>query len=128
MPPRVRSISRRRATAAVVVAAALVALVAPLPSSTIEAWYSRGLYPPVQRALTAMSNFAPFALLDVAAVAALAAWVAVVVRILRTSRPAGALAAIAVRLVVFTAVSYLVFLALWGLNYRRIPLERKLEF
>jgi len=114
--------------AAVIVLAALVALMAPLPSSTIEAWYSRGLYPPLQRALTAMSNLAPFALLDVAALAALAAWVAVVVGILRTNRPAGALAAIAVRLVVFTAVSYLVFLALWGLNYRRIPLERKLDF
>jgi len=48
--------------------------------------------------------------------------------IARSRRPVAAMTAIAVRLVVFTAVSYLVFLALWGLNYRRIPLEQKLEF
>ena len=33
-----------------------------------------------------------------------------------------------VRFVVFAAATYLVFLAVWGLNYRRMPLEEKLEF
>ena len=128
MPPRSHNPSRGRAIAAAIVVAAMVALLAPLPSSTVEAWYSRGLYPPLQRSLTAVSNLAPFALLDIAALAALALWAAAVVRIARSRRPVAALAAVAVRLVVFTAASYLVFLALWGLNYRRIPLERKLEF
>jgi Protein of unknown function (DUF3810) len=128
MPPRVRNLSRRTAIGAGIVAAAVAGLFAPLPAPLIEAWYSRGLYPPLQRSLTAVSNLVPFALLDVAGIAALALWVAMVVRIARSMRAAPALATIASRLVVFTATSYLVFLAVWGLNYRRVPLEEKLEF
>ena len=28
----------------------------------------------------------------------------------------------------FAAATYVIFLACWGLNYRRLPLEKKLEF
>jgi hypothetical protein len=128
MPPPVRSRSRRTAIALGVIFAALLGLVAPLPPATVEGWYSRGLYPPLQRTLTAISNLVPFALLDLAALMALALWVMMVIRIARSVRPMLALRMVAARLVVFTALSYLVFLALWGLNYRRIPLEQKLDF
>ncbi|MEO7276105.1 MAG: DUF3810 family protein, partial [Vicinamibacterales bacterium] len=124
MPPRAHS----PAIAIGVVAAALVGLVAPLPPALVEIWYSRGIYPSLQRTLTAVSNLVPFAWLDLAALVALGIWAAMVVRMARSLRPVVALRTVAVRLVVFTAASYLVFLALWGFNYRRLPLEQKLEF
>ena len=128
MPPPV---PRRRAALAIgagIVAAALIGLIAPLPSSAIETWYSRGLYPPLQRTVTGVSNLVPFALLDLAALVALALWAAMVVRLARSMPSRLAMRAVALRLVVFTAATYLVFLAVWGLNYRRIPLEEKLDF
>jgi hypothetical protein len=112
-----------------IVAAALAAAVVPTPPELVEIWYSLGLYPQIQRALTSASNLSPVALFDVAFAALLAIAIARVARwrarggAMRTALPGAALG-----LVTFAAVLYLAFLLLWGLNYRRTPLERKLEF
>lgn len=110
--------------AALVVAAIALALV-PLPAPAVERWYSRGVYPPIQRALTGASNLVPVALLDVAA------GVLLVVGLAGLWRAAGWGARfrwLAVRLVAGAAVVYILFLALWGLNYRRERLEDKVAF
>jgi hypothetical protein len=63
---------RRVAWGAVFVLAAAGAL-APIPAWTIERWYSVGLYPLVQQALTRASNLVPFALFDALCVRAIVA-------------------------------------------------------
>lgn len=112
---------------AIVVAAALAAFV-PLPAAWIEGVYARRMYPVFQPWVTGVSNLSPVALLDVAVALLLVAlglgffrgWGTHGVRhaVVRTI----AVAAIG------TAVIYLLFLGSWGLNYRRVPLERKVDF
>ena len=110
------------------VLAALAAAVLPLPDGVIERWYSEGAYPRLQRILTGASNLIPIPLFDVLCIAALAGAVLTIIRCLRAAGwRRGALAAGA-RLLAAAAVTYLIFLAAWGLNYRRIPLEEKLRF
>ena len=109
------------------VALALAAAVLPIPPGAVEQWYSRAFYPAVQTSLTPMTNQIPIALLDVSVVVLL---VIAVWRVFRLRRKVGvprALAAAAFGLVTLLAAVYLVFLVLWGLNYRRLPLERKLQ-
>jgi hypothetical protein len=116
------------ASGAAAVVLALAALVAPLPPTLIEEWYSRGLYIHFQRILTPISNLVPVALLDLAVIVAIITWAVYVARVRRSARWLSALKIVMVRLSVFAAAVYLTFLACWGLNYRRVPLERKLEF
>jgi hypothetical protein len=119
----------KRVVKACIVVAAGVAAVLPWPESVVERWYSTGIYPVLQQPMTGLSNRVPFALADVAVVAALATWLLMAVLELRRSgrrRIGAALGRIAARTVVSVAVIYLAFLGLWGLNYRRLPLERKL--
>ena len=59
---------------------ALAAGFTPIPSTTIERWFSTGLYPALQRQVTPLSNLLSFAVLDVLAVAGCAAVVAAVIR------------------------------------------------
>ena len=108
---------------------ALAAGFTPIPSTTIERWFSTGLYPALQRHVTPVSNLLPFAVLDVLAVAWCAAIAVVVIRaahaarktrrVLPVFRALGHLASAA-------ALVYLAFLMLWGLNYRRVPMAERL--
>ena len=113
---------------AIVVLAALAA-VAPFDARLVERWYSTFIYPPIQRVLTPVSNLVPFAWLDVLALAAFCGVVVVMARSIllsrrkRTWRPVFLTFA---RLVTATAVAYIVFLAVWGLNYRRVPMTDRL--
>ena len=113
---------------ALIVITALTAAVVPYPAALVERVYSRGLYPRLQPLLTRASNAAPIAILDVV-VLLLLAWG--LVSVLRRWRKRG-LASAVVRLLSWTltsaAVLYLLFLATWGLNYRRVPLESKLAY
>jgi len=121
----------KRVAMAGVVAAAGIAAVLPWPESAVERWYSTGFYPLLQQPMTGLSNHLPFALADVALLAAISAWLFMAVFQLRRSgrRQIGvALGRIAARTVVAAAAIYLAFLGMWGLNYRRLPLERKLGF
>lgn len=115
---------------------ALVALAAtaawiPTPSDVIERFYSLGAYAAIQGPITALSNRAPFALLDPLLVVVLAVWLALALRDLSGKSRTGLLRAaapIAARTVVWAAAFYVIFLLVWGLNYRRTPLLRKLAF
>ncbi len=89
-----------------------------------------GVYPVLQRVVTTVSNLSPFALIDVLLVGG-ALWVILlIVTAVKMFRPGGArrLPRLAVMAVLPGAVLYLAFLGLWGFNYRRLPLERKLPF
>jgi hypothetical protein len=112
---------------AIVLPALLVAFV-PLPGRLVEAWYSRGVYPSIQAAITPLTNRAPTAVLDVAIIVLLVALAFLFWRRVRAGGVARALVRSALSLVTLGAVGYLAFLALWGLNYRRVALETRLDF
>jgi hypothetical protein len=82
----------------------------------------------MQQTLTLATNTVPIAFLDVAIGALLLTLVCVsIVRV----RRAGWRAAAGRTVVTVTrtcAVVYLAFVAIWGLNYRRVPLEEKLDY
>lgn len=119
----------RRIAQAVAVVMALVAALAPIEARFVERWFSTGLYPYIQRALTPVSNLVPFALFDVMTLAAGLAVIVATVRAVLAARPARdwrPLRRLGARLVTAAAVGYLCFLGLWGLNYRRVPMSERL--
>lgn len=109
---------------AALVAAAL--FVAPIPAWAVEEFYSRDLYPWLQTCLTTVSNLVPLAVIDVmiAGVAGIA-----LVRLVLLGRVAyqqgtvRAAAELAKRVVRACAMAVILFVATWGCNYRRQPLE-----
>jgi hypothetical protein len=112
------------------VVAAVVAAVVPFPPALVERYYSTGLYPWIQSTLTGVSNLTDVALLDALIAAALAIWVLLFLRdaLARRGRTARhPLARLVLRTSTAAACFYLLFLATWGLNYRRLPLAQKLE-
>jgi hypothetical protein len=113
------------------VAAALVAAVAPLPPALVERWYSSGAYLALQPWWTGLSNRVPYALFDVLIVGAVAAWglmFAVDLSRRQTLGGGRVVGRFARRTIVAGAAAYLAFLAIWGLNYRREPLIRKVPY
>jgi hypothetical protein len=113
----------------VVVGLATLAAVAPIGPETVERWFSTTLYSYLQRAITPASNLVPFAVLDVAAIMALVIVSGGLVRATRRSirdRRIGPIARAGLHLVAAAAGAYLVFLLLWGLNYRRVPMTARL--
>ena len=119
---------KRAIQAAIVVLAAVAALV-PMPPAAIERWYSTGIYPVIQRQLTPVANALPFAWLDVLALAACVGALVMVVRAVgdaRRTRRAAPLLRVLAALVTTAAAVYLVFLLLWGFNYRRVPMSARL--
>jgi hypothetical protein len=105
------------------------ALLLPIPTSIIERYYSSGVFPPLQRVITSLSNRVGFALFDVFVACAVVALLVLIGRGLaaRASWPRR-LFRVATHLVVAGAVAYLAFLLAWGLNYRREPLRGKLPY
>jgi hypothetical protein len=119
---------RRHAGTILLVVAALVCAIAPVPPQLVERVYSQRIYPSIQQVLTLSTNVVPIAFLDLAIAALSIALCVVLVRRTRRigfRRAAGHTLVTVLRL---CAVLYLVFLLLWGLNYRRIPLEQKLDY
>ncbi len=84
--------------------------------------------------MTALSNRVPFALFDALGILVLGGWAALAVRDVfgraagKRSKVLEAARRICARTIVWAAGLYLIFLLVWGLNYRRIPLEEKLSF
>jgi hypothetical protein len=109
---------------------ALVLAAAPLPAWMIERFYARDAYPLLQGIVTTMSNAIPLAVLDLLLLALallLARWV---VRGVRLARAHGARVAVwdVFRRVVRTvSIVAILFLVMWGLNYRRTSLEASLN-
>lgn len=111
-------------------AVALVSAVAPLPPELVEQWFSTGLYPHIQHVVTPLSNLLPFAAFDVLVTAAVIVVVAVLVRAVTRARAERRVMPVLTslwHLVVAAAVVYLVFLGVWGLNYRRVPMRERLD-
>jgi hypothetical protein len=110
-------------------AAAGAGLVMPVPQAAIEGWYSGSFYPPLQRVLTSLSNLTPFAWLDVLLIGFPIVWCAVIVRdVRRSDHRARAVGRWALRTAAAAASFYVLFLVAWGMNYRRLPLEKKLRY
>lgn len=114
--------------AAALVLIAVICAVAPFPPETVERLYSTRLYLNVQAILTTASNQYPIALLDVAVGCLLIAACVVVRSRMRSLGFGQAVLWNCVTAVKTAALVYLLFLALWGLNYRRVPLEEKLDY
>lgn len=105
-------------------------LLTPWPGWFIEYAYSRGMYPYIQRVLTAASNRTPWAVMDglLAAAAVYVVWRLVrAVAAMRERGMGSALWEFTRRLLRTSALIACVFLVVWGLNYRRVPLERVLR-
>ena len=112
--------------ALVLAALAAAAALVPLRPEWIESAYSMGVYPVIQRSLTASSNRTAVALFDVMVLGTTVVWILWLVRDLRRWRWTRALAKVAARTVAVAAALYLAFLVSWGLNYRRVALEDRL--
>ena len=124
-------LARRSSTGEVgLVLIAAAAALAPVPPALVERAYSTSLYLRLQRVVTSTSNLVPFALFDALIIVTLAAWlIAIGVDRVRHRRTwMRILARLVLRTVVWTAAFYLMFLLVWGLNYRRVPLADKLRF
>jgi hypothetical protein len=107
---------------------AAAAAVVPASPAAVERWYSMGVYPRLQALITPATNRVPIAILDVAAVVVLAGAIGTFIWRVRAHGIRRAVSGTAVTAVTFAAAVYLLFLGLWGLNYRRLPLERKLDY
>ena len=104
----------------------LAALLVPLPEAYVEQFYSRDLYPWLQRGLTALSNLVGFSILDVlVGIGALA----LLYRLTRLGKVAFATGPIDAlweglrRTLRFAGVVLILFVLVWGLNYKRVPLR-----
>ena len=116
---------------ALLVISAGAAALMPIDDSLIERGYSTSIYPRVQAILTPLSNLVPFALFDVLTVAAVVALIvamAFAVSRARTERRWRPIGGFLASITTAGAVVYLVFLAVWGLNYRRVAMEDRLAF
>jgi hypothetical protein len=110
------------------IAVALVAV--PVPAAMVDRYYSRDAYPIIQGAVTTVSNALPIAVLDLLLLALVLLFVRWAVRGVRVARVHGARIAVwdVFRRVVRTAsIVAILFLLMWGLNYRRTPLEVSLN-
>lgn len=130
---RIRRVEARSWLAAGVILAAAAAAVAPTSAPWVEQVYSRRWYLAAQRVVTPVSGLVGFAFLDLLlalGVAGLGAWWwRGVGRSGPGRRPRAAAAArLTLRTGAAAAALYLVFLALWGLNYRREPLTARLDY
>jgi hypothetical protein len=113
------------------IAIAAAAAIVPIPAVFVERYYSTTIFPLVQRSVTAVSNLLSLALLD-AFIVLVATWIVgqVALAFVSAGRIGWRWAAVRwlTSLVTTLAVLYLVFLVMWGLNYRRIPLVEKVRF
>jgi hypothetical protein len=112
-----------------VVLTALVCGVVPADPRLVERWFSTGVYPLLQRAITPLSNLLPFALFDLLTVCAGVWAITIIVRGIaraRRRRSWWQLGKTAATLATAAAAGYLVFLGVWGLNYRRLPMAERL--
>lgn len=98
----------------------------PWPTRLVDEFYSRGVYPWIQLAVTTASNQLPLAIMDamigLAVVGVLARGIMLGLAV-RTRGPLAVAWEGLRRLVRAVAIVVVAFLAMWGLNYRRLPLE-----
>jgi hypothetical protein len=102
--------------------------VIPVPATLVETWYSGRLYPALQHVVTPVTNRVSFALLDPTVAVLLVALSIVFARRVRIRGWLRGMTATVGTLLTLTATLVLVFFVVWGFNYRRQPLEQKLEY
>lgn len=107
---------------------AAVTLVLPLPSTWVERAYSTTIFPRIQPLVTRASNLTAIAWFDVLVVGVSLLFVARGIADLRSRGLLPASVRIVWRLLTVASIVYLLFLAMWGLNYRRQPLREKLAY
>jgi hypothetical protein len=112
----------------VLVSLAAAAALAPLPPRVVEHVYSSGVYPAWQPMATRVSNLTPFALFDIFVAATTILWIGAAVRDAAGGSWLRAAGRLVTRTIVWAAGLYLLFLAAWGLNYRRVRLVDTVEF
>ena len=108
----------------------VVFFLAPIPPWAVDEFYSRDLYPWLQRLLTEASNLMPGAVMDVLIPGAGLLVLFRIVRLVAAARRRGVMDATAEglkRIARGASVVTLVFMVSWGFNYRRLPLETTLE-
>ena len=124
-------LSARASVQLMLVLTAAAVAVFPPGASTVERLYSKGLYPIVQANLTSVSNRSPIALFDVAIavfiVIAIGIWIWSI-RMARQQQVIRSLWRGLVATLTLLAIVYLWFLASWGLNYARPPLESTMKY
>lgn len=112
-------------------ALASTAAVVPMRPELVERWFTTGFYPSVQHILTSLSNLLPVASLDLLVVGA-GGWLAWrwwrALRYEQASARLWRMCTAAMSTLTAVAFVYLLFLALWGFNYRRVPLSHRLVF
>jgi Protein of unknown function (DUF3810) len=111
------------------IVAAVVLPFAPIPALWVERWYSTAAYPRIERTLTPFSNLVPFAILDVLLLIVVPTVAIRVIAAVRESWRARALRPLGrtvFHLLATAAALYIAFLALWGLNYRRVRMTERL--
>ena len=109
-----RPYNREVRTKVAIIVAALICAFAPVSPSFIERWYATGVYPRIQHVLTPVSNVIPFALFDVLTIGAVILVLGSIVLATLGNIACGA------------AAAYLMFLLLWGFNYRRTSMAERL--
>lgn len=105
--------------------------VVPTPAGWVESLYSRQVYLLSQNLVTPLSSLTGFALFDVfllAVVVGFLGWWVLTWRRFGPGRRWRAAGHIAFDTVAALSAVYLVFLMVWGFNYRREPLTTKLDF
>lgn len=120
-----------RIVQALLVLSACAAALMPIDSSAVERGYATSIYPQIQAILTPVSNLVPFALFDVLTVAAVVALIvatAFAISRARAQRRWAPIRGLLASIATAGAFAYLVFLAVWGLNYRRVPMQERLAF
>jgi hypothetical protein len=108
--------------------AAIALLVVPAPPGTVERYYSAGLYPLLQSVITRASNVTSIAWFDLAVAAIVIGLIAAAARDMWRLRRWPAFARIVVRLATTAALLVVLFMMMWGLNYQRESLRRKVAF
>ena len=120
----------RRVAALALIAAAGAAAWMPASPGAIERVYSVGIYPPLQRVVTGATNAIPFAVIDLLLLGTLTVLVLGIRWCWKGARTEGRwrrAGRFGFGLLTAAAGLYLVFLLLWGLNYRRISMAQRLE-
>ena len=113
-----------------IVLAAVLALI-PTPAACVESVYSRQTYLISQNLLTPLSSLtsvAVFDLLIVAVTVGLPAWWVLALRRSGRGRRLRTVGRLLFNTVALAAATYIAFLLVWGLNYRREPLTAKLDY
>jgi len=123
--------SPKSATQAVLLLIAAIVAIFPPGDAAIERYYWHGVYPIIQAGVTSMSNSVPVALFDITVVILIAILLFIWLSSIRAARKKQAMRNIwrgFVATLTLLAVVYLWFLAAWGLNYARPPLESQMPF